>query len=1171
MSRAVEELKDQGVNTLAIPSAGTIAEFVNRTLYRHRMADEATELFLAPQQKRLWRALSGRSVSASLETVSLGSVTRQHLLDLESAELSLQKIARDHEANVARIRMQRNQLRRQVLVYGRKLRKQTTHIKEERARTAKQLARTEEQKARAEEERGSREREQRRVGQLEQEVKKRERTTEEQRARAEEERGSREREQRRVGQLEQEVKKRERTIEGLHNSFSWRVTLPLRVLRRQRDRVMKAVKRRRRERMKGKRPVECAIGGRPGETRRANGGARDGESTYDMMVRMTNVAREARAARDLKRVAMAEERLGTGHARIKVSVISWCCSHNPLGRAYLLADLLSSEVDVEIVGACFPNFGEDVWEPLRASGRVTIKTFPGGRFPNHFDRMEEVARQIDGDILYVSKARLPSMELGILAKEVRSRPLILDVDDYELGFFEERSPMTLEEVRTLRCRSKLEWPYQETWTRYSETLIPLFDRLTVATPELRDKFGGTLIPHARNESDFDPFVYPRERTRQILGFGCEDKVVVFLGTPRAHKGVVRIAETVRDLTSDGYRFLIVGTPSDSNLRRYLEELDPKHAKVLPNVPFADVPAYLRAADLVCLLQSQEHATAHFQMPAKFTDALAMGLPILGTNVPPLARVGAEGLLEVVQNGTLGLHIERMFADRDAMQRKGHENRKNFRNFYCYRAVRPTLMEVLESARGKPTPMREEFGKLLAYHREHPKKTDSGREATLRIGTYAAVRNQSPPGGRRTHGGNGSAYVDDKIDIVFFWKQNDSGIYGRRQDMLTKYLSRASAVNMVLHLDAPMAANELFGLAVSWQRNTRFSQNRLVAWQTVKRVLNWQANDCVIARTYLYVTSRQVPRWLQQWLPSEKGYLDYLSRTMNQVGIGKRRLVFWVCPRNFHFPEIVGRFSPDLVLADVIDDHRRWPDVQKSYKERLSRNYEDILALSDVVLANCEAVQKAMLAYTETVHLIPNAIENVGGVGGRGRKPRKMRRIEAPIVGYVGNLDGARLDVKLLEKVAVARPGWNLVLIGSMHRSSEVQILERYPNVHFLGVVNYEEAQRCMRYFNVAIVPHVDSELTRHMSPLKVYVYLAMGLPVVSTAVAHLDAFGEFVCRAKDGEEFIDSVEQCLNSNVYRGREGRLQKFLERNTWDGRVQKILALMDDMFDELGMGKR
>lgn len=29
-------------------------------------------------------------------------------------------------------------------------------------------------------------------------------------------------------------------------------------------------------------------------------------------------------------------------------------------------------------------------------------------------------------------------------------------------------------------------------------------------------------------------------------------------------------------------------------------------------------------------------------------------------------------------------------------------------------------------------------------------------------------------------------VDDKLDIVFFWKQNDTGIYGRHQDMLVKY-------------------------------------------------------------------------------------------------------------------------------------------------------------------------------------------------------------------------------------------------------------------------------------------------------------------------------------------------------------------------------------------------
>ena len=48
-----------------------------------------------------------------------------------------------------------------------------------------------------------------------------------------------------------------------------------------------------------------------------------------------------------------------------------------------------------------------------------------------------------------------------------------------------------------------------------------------------------------------------------------------------------------------------------------------------------------------------------------------------------------------------------------------------------------------------------------------------------------------------------SYADDKMDIVFFWKQNDTGIYGRRQDMFVKYLAEEPRINRILHFDAPV--------------------------------------------------------------------------------------------------------------------------------------------------------------------------------------------------------------------------------------------------------------------------------------------------------------------------------------------------------------------------------
>ena len=139
---------------------------------------------------------------------------------------------------------------------------------------------------------------------------------------------------------------------------------------------------------------------------------------------------------------------------------------------------------------------------------------------------------------------------------------MLDVDDYELSFFRDRSPLTLEEAALNSGSRDYNRPQAETWTRYCESLVPLFDQITVSNEELQKKFGGVILPHVRSELDFDPSAYPRNAIRAELGFRPEDKVILFAGTLRMHKGVERIVDAVKKLPHLNCKLMIVGTAPD---------------------------------------------------------------------------------------------------------------------------------------------------------------------------------------------------------------------------------------------------------------------------------------------------------------------------------------------------------------------------------------------------------------------------------------------------------------------------------------------------------------------------------------------------------------------------------------------------------------------------------
>ena len=975
------------------------------------------------------------------------------------------------------------------------------------------------------------------------------------------------------------IKARDETIRGLLASNSWRITAPMRSLSRGVRWFLK----------NSRRALKLLFWLSTGQFSRAINAIRFVIEKSNEKNHTRQETNEQRTSADtVSKIirhygknsnrptqAIVQEKSSANRLQTKVSVIAWDLGHNPLGRAYLLADVLRTHYDVELIGANFPRFGNEIWEPLRIGSRVTIKNFPGGNFPEHFKRMEDIAEQIEGDIIYVSKPRLPGLELAILAKMRRNRPIILDIDDYELGFFENRRSLTLETVKTNSRKLDFNCPHDEIWTRYSESLIPLFEQITVSNEELQKKYGGMVLPHIRSEVDFEPNSYPRDAIREELGFSPEDKVILFAGTPRMHKGFARVATALKKLNRTDSKLLIVGSSADSESRRYINNIDPEYVKVIRNVPFCDLPSYLCVGDLICLLQDKRKVTSHFQMPAKFTDGLSMGIPMLATNVPPLVNLANGGLVELLDDTPLEKKIDTIFSNYEVYKNMAMKNRKIFLAEYSYDANLPKLKNMIDSLLHSPVPIPDAFHELVAYHREIFSSAADLPRVTAKVVTagvsgcqHAKSDMTTPVGPPVVSALKNRLYVDDKMDIVFFWKQNDTGIYGRRQDMLVKYLAKDSRIHRIYHFDAPINLFQSGRAAVKSGEGGRYSHARLVLYRTLGRKMYRKNQGKIRFDTFIFGTRRRVPAFMRWIFPSEKDYLDYLDRIFVRHEIGQRRTIFWVCPNNFHFPSIERHFQPDLVVADVIDDQRKWT-ISPKYEEKLHKNYKEILGRSHLVFTNCHNVFESMQEFTANIHVLPNAAELLEQeIVCQWKKPVELRRLEGPVIGYVGNLDIARIDLDLLATVATERPDWNLVFIGSTHMGKEVRKLDKFRNVHFLGVRVYDQAIRYIRHFDVAMIPHLDNKLTRNMNPLKLYVYYSLHVPVVTTPIANIEDFKEFMQIGHTPKEFIEWIDYCLDNNPLSENSEDLQDLLKANSWDERVTRILELIEAEFAGGGM---
>jgi teichuronic acid biosynthesis glycosyltransferase TuaH len=133
----------------------------------------------------------------------------------------------------------------------------------------------------------------------------------------------------------------------------------------------------------------------------------------------------------------------------------------------------------------------------------------------------------------------------------------------------------------------------------------------------------------------------------------------------------------------------------------------------------------------------------------------------------------------------------------------------------------------------------------------------------------------------------------------------------------------------------------------------------------------------------------------------------------------------------------------------------------------------------------------------------------------------------PIIGYFGSL-AAWVDYGLLLALAEARPEFEVVLIGPKLDGSSGALAQRPANLHVLPAIAYSELPRYGAWFDVCIVPFVINDITLATSPLKIFEYMAMAAPIVSTALPECRKYASILI-GEDPVDFIRKVDLALDS------------------------------------------
>jgi UDP-galactopyranose mutase len=243
--------------------------------------------------------------------------------------------------------------------------------------------------------------------------------------------------------------------------------------------------------------------------------------------------------------------------------------------------------------------------------------------------------------------------------------------------------------------------------------------------------------------------------------------------------------------------------------------------------------------------------------------------------------------------------------------------------------------------------------------------------------------------------------------------------------------------------------------------------------------------------------------------------------------------------------------------DELSAFKGAPAILKAHEAELMRR-------ASLVLTGGQSLFEAKRHQHTNIHPFPSSVDVSHFAQARRitTDPPDQAPIAHPRLGFFGVID-ERMDIGLLDDIAVARPAWQIVMLGPVVKISPASLPQR-PNIHYLGSKRYEELPHYLAGWDVALLPFARNDATRFISPTKTPEYLAAGKPVVSTSIRDVvRPYGKqgLARIADDAAAFVQACTAAMGEDPVK-RVTQADAFLRQTSWDGTWTRIRALLDDV---------
>lgn len=363
---------------------------------------------------------------------------------------------------------------------------------------------------------------------------------------------------------------------------------------------------------------------------------------------------------------------------------------------------------------------------------------------------------------------------------------------------------------------------------------------------------------------------------------------------------------------------------------------------------------------------------------------------------------------------------------------------------------------------------------------------------------------------------------DLVVIPFHdWKKCEQEGFRTRDAHFILELSKRTDVDQILVVDRPVSLPEILLKRYDWKvanGEVLYRHNNVQLTHVAPKIFVLD----ILELTDIIRPIRLRKRWWADVLNRARIHTE-IRRASDYLNISDYGLLVFT-PLAYG---LIDKLKEDYLLFFAVDNWLLHPQMQQ-VKEEVKAGYQKFSLHADAIITTSESLKELFEPNNSNVHFIANGVTPELFTRESINIPQDMRHISGPIVGYAGKIQ-ERLDVELLQYLIKKLSHINFVFIGQMISPGHFSPLQGHSNVYYLGDKPYSVLPDYLATFDVCIVPHVQSDFTASMSPLKLFEYLAAHKPVVTTSSMGLELDKNWIFVSSDATDFLDGIQFFLQN------------------------------------------